>query len=68
MRSRKFFWLMMSHDNLQAFIASNMNVMIHHKISISEIENMLPWERHILLGMIKDVVEKATQRKEQQGN
>jgi len=59
---------MMSHDNLQAFIASNMNVMIHHKISISEIENMLPWERHILLGMIKDVVEKATQRKKQQGN
>jgi len=58
---------MMSHDSLQAFIASNMNVMIHHNISISEIENMLPWERHILLGMIKDVVEKATQRKEQQG-
>tara|TARA_Y100000004_G_C8810464_1_gene367438 strand:- start:17 stop:202 length:186 start_codon:yes stop_codon:yes gene_type:complete len=57
---------MMSHDNLQAFIASNMNVMIHHNISISEIENMLPWERHILLGMIKDHVEQTIKRRQGQ--
>ena len=56
----------MSHDNLQAFIASNMNIMIHQKIPLSEIENMLPWERHILLGMIKDSIERETKKREGQ--
>ena len=59
---------MMCHDNLQAFIASNMSLMIHHKIALTEIENMLPWERHIMLGMIKDHVEAmAAQQKQKLG-
>jgi len=57
---------MMSHDNLQAFIASNMSLMIHHGVTLTEIENMLPWERHILLGMIKDHVEKTLQKQQRE--
>ena len=57
---------MMSHDNLQAFIASNMSLMIHQGITLTEIESMLPWERHILLGMIKDHVEKLAQKQQKE--
>lgn len=40
--------------------------MQHHKYSLSEIENMIPWERDVYLGLlvsfVKEENEKARQR------
>jgi len=41
--------------------------MQHHKYSLSDIENMIPWEREIYLSLLKQYIEeenlKAEQRK-----
>ena len=43
-------------------------MMQHHKYSLDEIENMLPWEREIYVGLlmqyIKDEKEKAKQEQQ----
>ena len=43
-------------------------MMQHHKYSLEEIENMLPWEREIYVGLlmqyIKDEKEKAKQEQQ----
>jgi hypothetical protein len=36
--------------------------MQHHNYSLTEIENMLPWERDIYVGMLLDYLEKKKQR------
>ena len=45
--------------------------MQHHNYSLSDLENMLPWEREIYVDMlityIKEENEKAERRKQQQG-
>ena len=37
---------------------SNFALVQHHKYSISELENMLPYERDLYFGMIVDWIEK----------
>ena len=42
--------------------------MQHHNYSLSELEDMLPWEREIYIGMLMDWIKKEKDRikKEQQ--
>ena len=41
--------------------------MQHHKYSLTELENMLPWERDIYVGMLIQYIEEENQKiKEQQ--
>lgn len=42
-------------------------MMHHHKYSLTELENMIPWERQIYLDMLIKFLEEETERlKEQQ--
>jgi hypothetical protein len=38
--------------------------MHHHKYSLTELENLLPWERDVYIGLLLQFLEK--QRKEQE--
>ena len=42
--------------------------MQHHKYSLTELENMMPWEREIYLGLLNQHIEEENKRieKEQQ--
>jgi hypothetical protein len=40
--------------------------MQEHKYSLTEIENMLPWEREIYIAMLVDYIEKENERIKQQ--
>lgn len=40
--------------------------MQHHKYSLTEIENMLPWEREIYLAMLQSHVEEENKKAEEQ--
>ena len=59
---------MLSHDSLENYYKTNFAMMQHHKYSLEEIENMLPWEREIYVGLlmqyIKDEKEKAKQEQQ----
>ena len=41
--------------------------MQEHKYSLTEIENMLPWEREIYIGMLVDYIEKENERIKKNG-
>ena len=40
--------------------------MQHHKYSLTELENMMPWEREIYLGLLNQYIEEENQRIEKQ--
>jgi hypothetical protein len=40
----------------------------HHKYSITEIENMFPFERDIYVDLLKNFLEEEAERIRQQGN
>ena len=40
--------------------------MQHHKYSLTELENMMPWEREIYLGLLEEHVRKENERVEKE--
>ncbi len=56
----------LSHDNLVNYYKTNFLLMQEHKYSLTEIENMLPWEREIYIAMLVDYIEKENERIKQQ--
>ena len=47
----------MAHIELEANFKLNFALMQHHKYSLTEIENMMPWERDIYLGLLNQYIE-----------
>ncbi len=60
------FLVALSHDNLVNYYKTNFLLMQEHKYSLTEIENMLPWEREIYIAMLVDYIEKENERIKQQ--
>jgi hypothetical protein len=42
--------------------------MQHHNYSLSDIENMMPWEREIYLDMLITFIKEENQKQEQEQN
>ena len=42
--------------------------MQHHKYSLTELENMVPWEREIYVGMLNEHIREENERLKQQQN
>jgi hypothetical protein len=40
--------------------------MQHHKYSLTELENMIPWEREVYLQMLIDYIKEENDRQKQQ--
>ena len=40
--------------------------MQYHKYSLTELENMMPWERDIYLALLKDYIESENLKRQQQ--
>ena len=61
----------MSHIDLESYFKLNFALMQHHKYSLTEIENMMPWERDIYLSLLNQYIEeenlKAQQRQTNYG-
>ena len=57
----------MSHDSVVNYYKTNFNMIHHHKWSLNELENMLPWEREIYIGLLIQALEdeKAEYEKQQ---
>jgi hypothetical protein len=43
---------MFGYENLGNYYQTNFAMMQHHKYSLSELENMLPWERDVYVDML----------------
>ena len=41
----------LSHDSVFNYYKTNFALMQHHKYSLTELENMMPWEREVYIGL-----------------
>ena len=54
---------MFNHDNIENFYKTNFEVIQHHKYSLFELENMIPWERYVFIDLLSDFVKKQEQER-----
>ena len=52
----------MAHIDLESYYKLNFSLMQHHKYSLTEIENMMPWEREIYLTLLNQYVEEENEK------
>lgn len=61
----KFFRVMLSHNSLANMYYTNFNLMHHHKYSLTELENMIPFERDVYLEMLVNYLKKLEEQRQQ---
>ena len=55
----------MSHISLESYFKLNFSLMQHHKYSLTEIENMMPWERDIYVALLNQYIEEENLKAQQ---
>jgi hypothetical protein len=58
----------MAHMELESYFRINFALMQFHKYSLTEIENMMPWERDIYVGLLQQHIEDEKLKQQQQAN
>ena len=53
--------------DLENYYKLNFALMQYHKYSLTEIENMIPWEREIYLSMLQQYIEEENLKAQQRG-
>jgi hypothetical protein len=56
----------MVHINLESYYRLNFALMQYHKYSLTEIENLIPWERDIYVGLLKQHLEEERLKQQQE--
>jgi hypothetical protein len=56
----------MAHTSLESYIRINFAMMQHHKYSLTELENMMPWEREIYISLLQQYIEEENLKAQQQ--
>ena len=54
--------------NLEGYFKLNFALMQYHKYSLTEIENMMPWERDIYGALLQAHLEEEKLKQQQQAN
>ena len=62
----KFFRLTLGNETLMNYFKTNFSLMQQHGYSLSDLENMLPWERDIYIIMLLQYLEEKNQRMKDQ--
>jgi hypothetical protein len=53
---------MLGHDKLENYYKTNFALMQHHKYSLSDIENMMPWERFIYISLLTQYLKEQEEK------
>ena len=53
---------MLSHEDLETYYRINFALMQYHKYSLSDIENMMPWEREIYLALLENNIREEEEK------
>ena len=56
----------MAHNSLENYFRLNFAMMQYHKYSLTEIENMIPWERDIYVGLLQAHLEEERLKENQE--
>ena len=57
----------MAHADLESYFRVNFALMQHHKYSLTELENMIPWEKEIYLAFLQQYIEEENLKAQQNG-
>ena len=57
---------MLGHDNLMNQYKTNFALRQYHKYTLSDIENMLPWEREVYLTLLIEHIREENERMREQ--
>lgn len=55
----------MAHEDLESYFKVNFALMQHHKYSLTELENMIPWEREVYLTLLQQYIEEENLKQRQ---
>jgi hypothetical protein len=55
----------MAHEDLESYFKVNFVLMQHHKYSLTELENMMPWEREVYLTLLQQYIEEENLKQRQ---
>tara|TARA_B100000424_G_C22679116_1_gene372115 strand:+ start:241 stop:420 length:180 start_codon:yes stop_codon:yes gene_type:complete len=58
----------MAYMSLESYFRLNFALMQYHKYSLTEIENMMPWERDIYVGLLQQHLEEEELKQKQRSN
>ena len=56
----------MAHTDLASYFKINIDLMQHHKYSLTEIENMIPWEKDVYVALLEQYIEEENLKQQQQ--
>ena len=57
----------MAHMELESYFRINFALMQFHKYSLTEVENLIPWERDVYIGLLQQHLEDEKLRQQQHG-
>ncbi|MAL15705.1 MAG: hypothetical protein CL554_20065 [Algoriphagus sp.] len=55
----------MAHTSLESYFKINFALMQHHKYSLTEIENMIPWEKDVYVTLLEQYIEEENLKNKQ---
>ena len=58
----------MAHEDLESYFKTNFALMQHHKYSLTELENMIPFEREIYVGLLMNYIKEEKEREQARKN
>ena len=58
----------MAHVDLVSYYKLNFALMQHHNYSLTELENMIPWEREIYVSLLQQYIEEENLKAQQNNN
>ena len=58
----------MYHDSLENYMQNNFSLLQHHNWSLSDIVDMIPWEKQTYIKMLQNYIEKRNLEYEQAKN
>jgi|TARA_Y100000996_G_C22457427_1_gene616534 hypothetical protein len=56
------------HDSLENYYKTNFALMQHHKYSLTELENMMPWERDVYVNLLLAFIQEEERRQKAESN
>jgi hypothetical protein len=61
-RNSKFFRIAFSHETLGNYFQTNFALMQHHKYSLNELDNLIPWEKQVYIDLLLKHLDEEKER------
>ena len=53
---------MLSYDSIENYYKTNFAMMQHHNYNLKELEDMIPWEREIYIGLLMNHLKEENEK------